>query len=220
MKFFSAICFLLFNISIYAQQKDSIKSFAVKINPLQLCVGELRLLGEKKIKRQQSAELIVSYFYPCLLNDRNPIFSSIPWGGIDPPEKNAFKIGLGYRYYFDYSSKENLYINPLLFYSQASYTDVSSIFSNYYFPFEPETLYTVSRKMYSLQINIGKLFVKNSFLYEFYFGLGIRYKESLITNEEYDDHFHPTLVSSNKDNGYYYKTFPTIQFGLNIGFTK
>ena len=188
------IILLFFATHISAQKADTImmKKFSIKINPIQLAVSEVRLQAENYFNDHHSVELIASYIF----NYEYPHKDESSW-------QNGFKIGLGYRYYFN---DDEFYFNPLFFYKYIKYQKASSpAINGFSFASQPEggwPKYNGIKQVYSLQLHCGKTYRIKQLLIDTYFGAGLRYRE--IDLNAYDDEM----------------IWPSVSVGVNIGFIK
>ena len=118
------ILFLFLNRNyIVAQQSDSTSNkhgFGIKINPLQLTVGEVRVLWEIPIKNHNdivhSIEITSSYMFDHFRYW--DYYNSISTYPTYPTLTNGIKLGIGYR---RYRYGDEYYFNPLFFYKIQSY---------------------------------------------------------------------------------------------------
>ena len=207
-------CFLIIMSKTSIAQADSFnesRGVILKINPLQLIMGEARLHIEKSINARNSIEITLSYlyrseyywlagYYPTLNTYRSTIYGT------------GYKLGAGYRYYMKNSTeRDQTYINPLLFYKYVDYHGWSPDFAFY-----SELNIKITDMRYNitaLQVNFGKVKTIKRIIFDAHIGAGLRHKYGIVEVES----TRPEVIieSPHKlESGIY----PSFHFGLNIGY--
>ncbi|MEK6614548.1 MAG: hypothetical protein AABZ32_00320 [Bacteroidota bacterium] len=199
-----------------AQKQDSTlnrKGLFIKINLLQLIMGEARLQLEKPIKNRKSVELIMSYFWDLSLMRDDFTLSSLNYGltGLrkypdDYPIRNGGKLGLGYKLFLKPSfNKKRTYCESVVFYKLLHYTNITT-----YTPLNIE-ITDIYYHIVSLQFQYGKCNTWKKFVLDYYIGVGARYKYGIAwlkpTLPEVEIPPHRKLESW---------IYPSINFGINI----
>jgi hypothetical protein len=162
------------------------------------------LLWEKYFCYNHSIELITSYYSPVKYTTE---FS------------NGFKVGLSYRLYF----KRGFYINPLFFYKYLTYKGADQEAADWWnsiFAGEEgaQERYDFTKQVYSLQFQMGKIFISNKHLIvDLFWGVGLRNRNINITNSYYTG---SNIPSGTTPLTSYNNNVPTVQGGINIGFKK
>ena len=158
-----------------AQKKDTaskVNSFSIKINPLQLALGEVRLLSEKYFNQNNSVELITSYLFTPSINIHNI-------------STNGFKVGFGYRYYSE-KRKSGPYLNPIFFYKYFAYKNASigsiDVFEGFLTgDLDNGNTYDCIQQTYAFQLQIGQIYNVKHFVIDIFGGFGLRYNYYNIT---------------------------------------
>ena len=189
------------------------KGPSIKINALQLLLGEVRLLGEYPFNRFHSIELISSYYFNYTL------FKDFSW-------RSGFELGLGYRYYDRKPGKKGFYANPIISYRYVKYNNVGHRFaSGEIFATASDGVcprnerYNVTSQVYSFKSLLGWVFGKK-LLIDIYWGLGIGYMNNRAVT------IYGCAVSASVLTYDIYRVnvfnsvLPSMHTGINIGFTK
>lgn len=198
--------------SAMGQQADTnsnSKSFSIKINPIQIGMGEVRLLGEKYFNQHHSIELIASYF-PSYRSYE--LYMEHQYGF---KSRKGFKMGLSYRYYWN----SKWYINPLFFYKYIIYDDAeapegSFKYNRPYFYLPPDIvgssgkneIYDYFIKVYASLFQMGHKMVSKHITLDFYWGAGLRYKHKQKTDTSDRQVYNYILASGH--------------LGINIGYIR
>ena len=184
------------------------KHFSIKTNPFQFPItGEVRLLTEKFLNEKNSVELITGYF------TNFPYYSVI---SIYPNKQIGFKIGTGYRHYFN----SRFYINPLFFYKYMYYENADlktyNSFSGYHTwnEYEASMRFTFATNIYSFQLQMGCVLGK-IFQTDIYWGFGIRLRQAKLFKFTYYNRY-----QTSNYNEFAPYIFPTLHFGINFGYKK
>lgn len=215
-----SICIFLFTNHITNAQGDTTSRqshFSFKTNLFQFFLtGEVRLLTEKFLNKNNSAELLSGYyvnynFYDFFYTGRSPEYLSFQRG---------FKTGIGFRHYFDsrflLAEDWEIYLNPVFFYKQMAYTNKRDF--DLFPSGERWEHYNYDSHVYSFQVHSGLLYEFNKIILDGYVGLGVRYIHNIgISVLRLDSYGTPYPTGS----PFISKGFlPTLHFGINLGFGK
>ncbi len=206
INFFSFIMLVPFLVMAQPPDSVSVKSkYTIKINPLQLAMGETRFILEKSINETQEIQMVISYIGNLWFNDF-PL-NHLNGNPLENPKRQGGKIGLGNKYYLKKSKgQKSIYFNPLVFYKYLFYTNV---FSNT--PLNIK-IKDATYHIVSLQIQCGKVHSWQRIFIDYYLGIGVRYKYGVATMESKI----PEVILSEKRELESW-VYPSIHIGFNIG---
>ena len=202
--------------NLSAQSMDTARNskiLIVKINPLQLIMGEARLQMEKLINKKSSIEITLGYLYKSEYfwsgEVQTGFYNNYGIHGV------GYKLGMGYKYYGkDPSEKNRTYINPLLFYKYVDFKGWDNFNFGGFGPYPNPYVTDMHYHIVALQLYYGKCTTIKRIVFDRYIGLGLRYKYGIIEIES----SRPEMVikSPRKLESWIY---PSFHVGCTIGYT-
>lgn len=185
-----------------------------KITPLKL-VGivnpSIELSYERRTVRSFSTQLMASYLLPISVMDIGNDFK---------PEIKGFRVSIEEKYYIKKSAPLGPYVSFEFNYLNNKYKDiwnfgVKNIYSDttYNFTNYPDT-FGIKKQTYSFNLKIGYQLIVKRLSFDFYAGLGLRYKDvrhfdRINSNDEMEMPRHPNIYYyTNLDGKYWSISIP------------